>query len=56
MNTILKTYNIQTADTIEVIDAHGCSVTNSGCLIFNISGVTVKGYADKEWQRFWIID
>lgn len=49
-------YNIETPISVEVINAQGCKVTNSGVLIFiNTFGIPIQGYQPGEWKRFWIV-
>lgn len=49
-------YNVETPISVEVINAQGCKVTNSGALVFtNTLNIPIQGYQPDEWKRFWIV-
>lgn len=48
------TYNIETVNTIEVVEATNCRVQD-GCLVFLDRDIMVKAFAPNQWTSVWRI-
>jgi len=52
----MKTYNVKVEDLILVVDAAGCSISQSGALIFtDSSGKVSRVFNVGVWEESWLI-